>query len=189
MEIRHGRLLGTRGDPARHEAWTFTLARVELGGTSFRLADRLGDHLAALAAPSLGEAVREQFDATWVRARIPRVFGSAPDPSETEGIEKALLHAGFAAIDAGGASCTPFICTDHYGRSALIFGTDDPEDAANRSIAGAFWDLLLREPEDLADFEQRVYHSGAGGWLIYRCESGRVSCDFEEDVVPDEAGS
>jgi hypothetical protein len=75
----------------------------------------------------------------------------------------------------------PFICTDHYGRSALMFSDEGPAEAMRRSIASAFWELLLQVPEDLADFEHRVYHSGAGVWLAYGCKFGHVYCEESQE--------
>jgi hypothetical protein len=174
VEVRHGTLLNVYGTPAQHGGYTFMPAYVELDGHSFSLDYRLCDHFGIQVPPPLLNPIRQGFDAAWVRARIPGLFGFTPEPAE---VEKALLYVGFVAVTEGGAVCYPFICTDHYGKSALVFSDDGPEEAVKRSIADGFWGALAREPEDLTDFEQRVHHPGAMVWLDYGCESGRVYCE------------
>lgn len=174
MEIRYGTLLNVYGMPARYGSFTFMPAYVELDGDSFSHNYRLCDHLGLQVPPGLRHAVKHGFDAAWVRARIPSVFGFTPEPAE---VEKALLYVGFVAVTEGEAACYPFICTDHYGRSALIFSDHGPEESVKRSIANGFWDSLAKAPEDLTDFEQQVHHPGAMMWLDYGCESGRVYCE------------
>jgi hypothetical protein len=153
-------------------------ADVELDGQSFRLDYRLLDHVWAQAPPVLREPVEHGFDAAWVRARIPNVFGITPEPARAE---KALLEVGFVAVTEGEPVCYPFVCTDHYGRSALMFSREGPKEAAKRTIAAAFWGVLAQNPDDLTDFSQRVYHIGAGVWLNYGCESGRVYCNESDE--------
>jgi hypothetical protein len=143
-------------------------AYVELDGRSCSFEYRLCDHVGFHGPSVLRYPVEHGFDAAWVRARIPGLFGFTPEPAE---FEKALLHVGFAAVTNDGATCYPFFCSDHYGKSALMFSDAAPEEIVKKPIANAFWESLLREPEDLADFEQRVH------WLNYGCKSGRVYCD------------
>ena len=80
-----------------------------------------------------------------------------------------------------GESAFPFVCTDHYGKTALMFSDEGPEQSTKQRIATAFWNLLCQDPEDLADFQTRIYHPGTGVWLTYGCEDGRVYCDESED--------
>jgi hypothetical protein len=40
---------------------------------------------------------------------------------------------------------------------------------------------LLHAPNDLADFEARVFHPGAGVWLEYACTHGELSLEERED--------
>lgn len=174
MEIRHGTLLDVHGLPANHAGFTFMAALVEIDGRRFSLDYRLEDHLGTHAPLVLRHAVDHHCDAAWVRARIPHVFGFTPGLAE---VEKALLDVGFVAVSEDYQTGYPFVCTDHYGRSGLGFSDEGPEESVKRAIAGAFWGLLIRDPEDLVDFEQKVYHPGAGLWLNYGCESGRVYCD------------
>jgi hypothetical protein len=153
-------------------------ADMKLDGGSCTLDYPLQDHLGAHGPLIVRLAVSQQCDAAWVRARIPRVFGFTPGLAE---IEKALLHAAFVAVPQDNRTGYPFICNDHYGRSALGFSDDGPEESVQRAIADAFWGLLLRDPEDLADFEQKVFHPGAGLWRDYGCASGLVYCEESPD--------
>lgn len=162
------------GKLVRHDDHAFMPADVRLDGSLFSLDYRLGDHFGVRVPPSLRYSIERGFDAAWVRARIPNLFGFTPEPAE---VEKALLHVGFVAVSGGGTVSYPFICTDHYGKSALMFSDAGPEQAVKRSIADSFWGVLAQNPDDLADFEQRVHHPGAMMWLEYGCESGRVYCE------------
>lgn len=121
-------------------------------------------------AKVIADAVAGMYEAAWVRARIPRVFGYTPAPSE---VEKSLIHETFTAT-RDGVTCS-FTCIDHYGKAGLELGALDA--ATKASIAEAFWTLLLADPTDLADFRTRVFHDGAGIWLEYFCEAGTVGCD------------
>ncbi len=61
----------------------------------------------------------------WVSARIPSLhFKLAPgQPRSRREREKALLYIRFAAVPTDGAICTyPFLYSDHYVKSALMFG-------------------------------------------------------------------
>jgi hypothetical protein len=178
MDVLHGVLLNIYGTPVQGNGFTFMPADVALAGDAFSLEFRLCDHLEGRLPPALGIPVKEGIDAAWVRARIPGTFGFTPEPAETE---KALLYAGFVAVTEDRSVSYPFVCTDHYGRSALMFSEQGPEEAVKRTIAAAFWDVLAREPDELTDFEERVYHPGAGVWLSYGCELGRVYCDETEE--------
>lgn len=177
MEVRHGTLLNVYGIPVRGGGYTFMPADVGLEGDGGSLDHRLGDHCGDQGPPSLRFPIRHGFDAAWVRARIPHAFGFTPGPSE---VEKTLVHLGFAAVTGDGSACYPFVCMDHYGRTALLFGDPGPEAAVRRAIAEAFWDVLARDPDDLADFEQRVDHPGAVEGLNYGCRSGHVYRDQPE---------
>jgi hypothetical protein len=153
-------------------------AEVELEGVGFRPDYSLRDHLGADVPSVLSEAIEYGFDVAWVRGRFPCLFGFTPDPAE---IEKSLLYSGFAAVTDNGAVCFPFVCTDHYGKTALGFSDDGPLEATKRSIANAFWDALLEHAEDLADFQARVYHIGAMVWLNYGCDAGRPYCEESQE--------
>jgi hypothetical protein len=174
MEVRYGALLNVYGTPARSGGYTFMAAYVELDGGSGSLDYRLRDQFGDMAPPALRYPIRQGFDAAWVRARIPNIFGFTPGPAE---IEKALLDLGFVAVTGDGSVCYPFFCMDHYGETALLFSDLGPEGIIKRSIADAFWGVMIQDPDELADFEQRVHHPGAMLWLNYGCQSGQVYCD------------
>lgn len=178
MDVRFGTLGNVCGVPACRDGFTFMPADVSLAGTSFRLSFRLAEHLGDLAPAVLRLPLKEAFDAAWVRARIPGVFGYEP---EVAGVEKALLYAGFVAVTEDRSAAYPFVCIDHYGKSALIFSDEGPEEAIQREIAAAFWWTLLENPEELTDFEERVYHPGASIWLTYGCKFGHLYCDESEN--------
>jgi hypothetical protein len=179
MDVRHGALLRVFGDPVRRGGYVFMLAEVELDGGSFTPDFPLRDHAGDPPPASLLAAVEHGFDAAWVRARIPRVFGINPPTAE---VEKALIEIGVVAAVEGGETCYPFVCSDYYGKSALLFSGEGPSAAAKQAIASAFWGVLLADPDDLADFEGRVYHIGAFVWLRYGCDAGRVYlCDDSDE--------
>jgi hypothetical protein len=178
VEVRHGVLLNVFGTPARCGSYTIMPSDSKLNGRSFRTDYRLCDHFDVPVPSVLRYPVDQGFDAAWVRARLPSVFGFTPEPTE---VEKTLLCVGFAAVTEGGSICYPFICTDHYGRSALMFSDEGPEEAVKRSIADAFWGALVQYPDDLTDFEERVYHPGAMVWLNYGCESGHLYCEESKE--------
>jgi hypothetical protein len=170
--------LNVYGTPTHSGGYTFMPADVELEGSSFNIDYRLCEHFADGVPPVLRHAVNQGIDAAWVRARIPECFGFTPEPAE---IEKSLLYIGFAAVGQDRSVCYPFLCTDQYGKSALMFSDKGPEEDVKRTIADAFWKALVQDPDDLADFEERVYHPGAMVWLNFGCRSGRVYCDESEE--------
>ncbi len=157
--------LGRRASLAE---WTFVacIGDVEAQRSSHGLAP----HLANASIPAvLRRAVAEGFDAAWVRARLPRVFGYAVETAE---LEKTLLCETIAAVR--GDDAFVFCVCDTYGRTKLMFAPSIDE-ATRSAIAAAFWDLLLTEPTDLEDFAARVFHPGAGCWLEFACDHGEVS--------------
>ena|GEM_PF-1521958 len=141
---------------------------VELDGdgfsSGFHLCDVVCERPAILLRP-----IEFQYDAAWVRARLPFVFDFTPHPAEAE---KSLLEAGFVAVAVGSSVGIPFLCTDDYGRTGLVFSPDGPDQETQTTIAAAFWSLLLQSPDDLADFDATVYHLGAGVWMHFGCKNG-----------------
>jgi hypothetical protein len=174
IEVVHGSLRTTYGEAVRHGGFEFVPADVQLNGHSFSLDFRLRDYVGDQAPSVVRIPVRHQFDAAWVFARIPKAFGMVSPPSEEE---KSLVYQGFIAVAEGERAGYPFICTDHYGRSSLMFSAEGPGEPLRSSIASAFWGLLLQSAEELEDFEHRVYHLGAGVWLEYGCKFGHVYCE------------
>ena len=80
MEVRHGALLNVYGAPARSGAYVIMPAYIELDGGSSSLDYRLCDQLDLLMPPALRYPIDQGFDAAWVRARIPNIFGFTPGP-------------------------------------------------------------------------------------------------------------
>lgn len=178
MDVRFGTLGNVYGVPASRDGITLMPADVALAGSAFSMSFELADHLGELPPAILRLPVKERFDVAWVRARIPSVFGFEPDAA---GVEKALLYAGFVAVTEDRSAAYPFVCVDRYGRSALMFSDEGPEDSITQAIAAAFWETLLESPEELTDFEERVYHPGASIWLTYGCKFGHLYCDESEE--------
>lgn len=76
----------------------------------------------------------------------------------------------------------PFDCSDHYGRTSLLFSSDDePPSELRAEIADAFYGLMLHEPESVADYENRLFHSGAGFWIDFGISHGEPYFDERYD--------
>jgi hypothetical protein len=174
MEVRNGVLLNVLGLPVRRGGIAIMAAEIELKGDFRNVDHRLCDQLGFRQLSVIGSAVERGMDAAFVRARIPRAFGFSPGASDAE---KSLLDAGFVAFIESESVCYPFVCTDHYGRSALMFSGDGPDEVVRKLIADAFWGILAENPDDLSDFEERVYHSGAMVWLTFGCSHGELYCE------------
>jgi hypothetical protein len=172
MALRFGTFSGARGHSASHEGWAFSAGIGQPEGSSFKTSHRLREFVALDDAPEvLRRPLEERYDAAWVRARLPRVFGYEPSVSD---VEKSLLWEAFSATHTNG-DVYVFCCVDHYGKSGLMFSDAGPEAAIKDSIAHAFWSLILANPNDLADYQVRMFHDGAGVWLDYECRAGHLS--------------
>jgi len=178
MRVQFGMLQSVFGQPVTHAGFTFVPAAVELDGNGFSADFDLRDVVGERPPAILASPIEHQYDAAWVRARLPRVFGFTPELAE---VEKSLLDVGFVAVAAGSSVGFPFICTDYYGRTGLMFSPDGPEQDTQARLASAFWSLLLQAPDDLADFEATVYHPGAGIWMHFGCENGEPSYRESDD--------
>src|SRR4051794_37098928 len=147
MQVQFGTLQDVFGKPATHDGFTFVPAAVELNGngfsTDFYLRDSVGERPPAI----LARPIEQQFDAAWVRARLPPVFRFTPELSEGE---KSLLDVGFVAVATGSSVGFPFECADYYGRTGIMFSPEGPVQDTQAKIAAAFWSLLLQEPDDVA---------------------------------------
>ena len=173
MKVRHATLLNVFGRPAKHGGVTIVPADVSLAGKSFRTSFPLAELTADRIPPVLKRPIQEGFDAAWVRARLPHVFGFTPEPSEAE---KTLLGSGFVAVVDGETEGVPFECSDYYGKTSLMFSDDETDEAAKERAATAFWGVLLSEPDELEDFETSVPHFGASVMLHFGCEDGEPYC-------------
>lgn len=178
MAIEFGTLHDVVGQAASHGGFTFVPALVELNGSSFSTEFHLKDSVGERPPPVLARPLAEKYDAAWVRGRLPRIFGFSPAVAE---VEKSLLDVGFVAVETGRATGFPFVVADSYGRTGLMSSPDGPPSATQARIAAAFWSLLLQSPEDLDDFEEKVFHPGAGVWMHFACEAGQVLYDESEE--------
>jgi hypothetical protein len=178
MQIQFGTLVNVFGKPAMQGDWTFVSAAIELDGNGFSTDFYLSDFAGAHPPSILAGPLQHEYDAAWVRARLPQVFGLTPELPE---VEKSLLDVGFVAVAKGNSVGFPFICTDYYGRTGIMFSPDGPELDTQAKIASAFWSLFLQTPDDVVDFEATVYHPGAGVWMHFSCQDGDITYNESED--------
>jgi len=181
LEIRHGVSFDILGPIRSFGKVKIAAADVELFGQS---SHRLEDHLAR--HPVSGEVkalLRDGEDAPWVRGRAQHLF-LVPHNTEEDRPEKSFFWAGFIAIlpgDDGALFGVPFLCGDYYSHSELTFNEEDaPPEAVQDQIAEAFWNLLLSEPNDLADYRDTMFHPGCGKFLEFGVENGEPFV-FERD--------
>jgi hypothetical protein len=176
IQIRHGQFTDLTGPPQRHGDMTFAPAEIRLHGSMFDLTHSLEDHLKRMdVSPETKTLVRPGEDAVWVRGRAQQLF-MIPNTTEEDRGEKAFFFASFLALIEGEDDRyvgIPFECSDYYGRSELIFSSEDspPLEVQDR-IANAFWSLLLSEPDAIADYRDSVLHHGAGVWLDFGVQDG-----------------
>jgi len=174
FDICYGELIDVYGRSAKSKGVTFVPARIQLNGTMLSSGHDFEEH------PRIPRGcIPKLADAAFVRARIPCVFGYTPTYDEEQ--EKSLLSDGFVAVLPDGKTAIPFECTDYYGRSSLMFSSDGPEESVQIQIADAFWEIISSEPNALDDFEQNVFHPGAGIWMQFGCKNGEVYCDESDE--------
>lgn len=178
MHIEFGTLQNVFGKPATHDGFTFVPAAVELNGSSFSTDFYLRDAAGKSPVAILARPIEHHYDASWVRARLPRVFGFTPELSD---VEKSLLDVAFVAVATGSTIAFPFVCADHYGRTGIMFSPEGPDQGQQVKIAQAFWSLLLLAPDDVEDFEATVYHPGADIWMHFGCKNGEPTFEESED--------
>jgi hypothetical protein len=171
MRVEFGTLQNVFGKPATQGGFTFVPAAVNLDGSGFSTDFYLRDSAGEQIPPILARPIEQQYDAAWVRARLPRVFGFTPELPE---VEKSLLDVGFVAVAAGSSVGFPLVCTDYYGRTGLMFSPEGPDRVTQAKIAAAFWSLLLQSPDELENFEAKVFHPGAGVWMYFGCKDGEL---------------
>jgi len=135
MNVEFGVLQNVFGRPATHSGFTFMGAAVELNGNGLSIELFLRDFARERLPAILARPIKHDYDAAWVRARLPHVFGLTPDLSQ---VEKSLLFVGFVAVAGGGSLALPFVCTDYYGRSGIMFSPEGPDEATKKKIASAF---------------------------------------------------
>jgi hypothetical protein len=186
VQLAAGEMRVWHGTPRTWKDTTIVAARVGLKGPSFSLTHELAEHVKRRELPANVRALfLDAYDGPWVRGRIERLFGVS-SPPEQERYEKTGLHAEFVAVfseQGGGLVAVPFWCTDHYLKSGLMFSEkeDRPPAELCDSIAEAFWGLLLADPYDLPDYNDRMFHSGAGVWLAFGVAHGKPFIDEQEE--------
>lgn len=153
----------------------------------------LGDRFERL----VGDNLSQEYETLWVRARIGQVFGLAP-PSPLG--KRCLLDAAFLAVRhlrrGPFVEAYPFVCTDSDGEepveyewfdttTGLAFGPPGrPGPATRVRIAEAFWELLLKDPDDLATFGD-YYESHFGPYRV-GCDGRDFTCDEIHSEQEDE---
>lgn len=74
----------------------------------------------------------------------------------------------------------PFECADYYGRTALCFSTENPPSGKHQTrIANAYYNRLLGDPDNLVDYENRMYDSMSGEWIAFGVCHGQPYMDAE----------
>jgi len=175
----NGTLLDVIG-PAR--AWadfTFVPAEIQLNCNSYSSECYFRDHPTANALKAdLAQLVERGIDAIWAIARIMAEFGVNPVVKD---VEKTAIRMGFAAVPTTRTELPAvlFYCEDYYLRTGLAFGDNEPPSAIRNDIAQAFWDLLLKDADNTADFDASVHHVGAGVTLRFGCRGG--VCVYREE--------
>jgi hypothetical protein len=169
MKVRHAILHDVMGRPVRTRGLIIIPAVVELDGKVFSPSHALCDLPREKIAPVLRVPVDKGYDVSWVRARLPHAFGISPEQSENE---KTMLEANFVAVEEGRDEGIAFTCCDYYGKTSLLFSPDEQDQALIARVASTFWDVLLEEPNVLADFEATVAHMGAPLTLNFGCRMG-----------------
>jgi hypothetical protein len=201
IEVRHGRVHEMSATQHSCAGVTFAAAEVTLQGKGWTLTHSLREHLAprkvspfvqpllfgdwedpdGTATRGVSATVRALFlggnDGPWVRGRLERLFYSALITNKEDLSEKTGFQADLVAVvqDDDAFVGVPFRCKDHYLRTGLLFSEEvdpPPADLAD-GIAWAFWDLLLAEPHDLAEYTDYLEHVGAGIWLEYGVACGQ----------------
>lgn len=195
LTIRHGRLTALqcaipnavmRACSGRPRTWgdiTIVAAGVKLLGPPFADRQTLAAFIRHRELPSdVRLLLPDGFDGSWVRGRIDRVF-HAPSPNAEHLGEKSGLAQEFVAevpAESDSPLGVPFGCCDHYLRTGLTFSGQEAPEVCDR-VASAFWELLLAEPHNLPDYQDKLFHSGAGYWLAFGIRNGRPFMEEHEE--------
>jgi hypothetical protein len=182
LQPRNGKLLKVRAPAVMSNEWLFLPADIELEGSMFEPGFAFADTARKLSStPILKNLLKEKLDAIWVRARLKFIF-AIDSISEANRMEKSLSSFSFVAARQGDEPdrlAIPFDCVDYYGRTSLYFSPFENDTEHKASIADAFWNLIMKGTE-LADFQDKAYHSMVGFWMHYGCRAGTPF--FEEEA-------
>jgi hypothetical protein len=174
FQLRNGKLLKIQSQAVLKNDWHFRVATIKLEGNIFSPSFSLIDSVDKLHLTSvLRQLLDLNLDAIWVRSRLKSLFG-VDSVNQEERVEKSFSYFSFVASREQDESVTialPFECFDYYGKTSLWFSPQEVDVELEASIAKAFWRLITDE-SDLADFEDKAYHSGVGFWMHYGCKAG-----------------
>src|SRR5262245_39368360 len=164
IQVRFGELEDVIGHVCRHGDIAIVPARVRLTGRMLTNGSYLEDYLGARKVPADVKAlVHPGEDAPWVCGRVQRVFSLPQIPEEERGEKSCMVFSFLAAFQEDGQLVgIPFDCTDHYGRSLLLFSGDAPPQPIIDRVADAFWGILLENPQDIPDYTDHFFHLGGG---------------------------
>lgn len=183
VDVQYGSLNQIFSRSCRHGDWSFIIADISLEGNGFTSEYNLRDVVPPEKfTPEVRELIAHKNDAIWVQARILKEFDWTVSPSE-ERMEKTLMEFPFLAAstdcstDGETVLAYPFICTDYYGRSNLIFSETFHDTGLKARIATSFWDFLCARPDALRDYEGSMFHPGACVTIRYGVQNGDFFCE------------
>ena len=178
FELRFGTLVDVIGSPLPFQQVTFVPALIQLEGTRFSAQFKLVDWAHQQSRP-LPAIVRGDENAAWLLGRLTYLFNTENIP-EDERVEKTCFGVSFIAVlHHHGSVAIPFECSDHYGCTSLLFSSDgEPPLELRTAIADAFYGLMLDEPDSLTDYDDRMYHAGAGYWVEFGVSNGEPYFDI-----------
>lgn len=142
--------------------------------------------LACVRDALLPGATASEFVPLWTRARLPAVFGVAPQTGN-ENSRWALFELGFLAVrtnDAADARVMPMLCVGDVGSGAMLLFEESVPPPVRRELTNAFWDLLLARPHDLSSFST-VYETEYGVVNVGLDARGFFDDSQEDDDVCD----
>lgn len=172
FHIQHGQLHDVAGPARQHQGIIFVPARVTLTGAVFEYVFPLADCLEEVFAATRA-ILQPGADAPWVLGRLKRLFGIERLPIENRGKKTCFYAAFLAVLPERGNLAVPFECTDNYLETALMFSSENaPPQDLQETIARAFWGLLLTEPDELTDYNERMLFQGEGIWIRFGVEHG-----------------
>jgi len=166
----NGTLLDVIGPARAWGGFNFVPAQIKLNGNSYSSECYFRDHSStATLKPDLAQLVQRKHDAIWVASRIIAEFGVNPIVQD---VEKTAVRIGFAAVSTTRSElpATVFYCEDYHLRTGLAFGDCEPTSNIRNDIAQAFWNLLLKDADNTADFE--ASYVGATWVATFGCRGG-----------------
>lgn len=176
MQVVHGEVGDVFGAMQSHGDFGFVNAAVSLAGASWSSEFNLQDFPDLSRASTVASLVERGIDAIWVVGRLKAAFGTWIELHEGE---KSILYEGFVAHAKSDGICVPFVLHDYYLRTAFLFGESLQDRTLKVAIARSFYELLLADPCNVADFDFRKDHLGAGITMVGGIVQGQVQYDEE----------